>query len=96
MNATVEHIRNQIDRLAPDEARELLLDLQRRLPPQLDTTEASSDTEDASAEAAWDAEIEVRLRDVAEGKVQLLTAEESERQTAMLFERLGIARSVRK
>lgn len=96
MNATVEHIRNQIDRLAPDEARELLLDLQRRLPPQLDTTEAPSETDDARAEAAWDAEIEVRLEDVEQGKVQLLTAEESERQTAMLFERLGIARSVRK
>jgi hypothetical protein len=96
MNATVEHIRNQIDRLAPDKARELLLDLQLRLHPQLDTTEASSNTDDANAEAAWDAEIEVRLKDVEHGNVQLFTAEESERQTAMLFERLGIARSVRK
>jgi hypothetical protein len=85
MNATVEHIRNQIDRLAPDEARELLLDLQRRLPSQLDSI-------DTSAESGWDAEIKARLKEVEQGKVQLLTPEESERQTDRLFKRLGIAR----
>jgi hypothetical protein len=92
MNATVEHIRNQIDRLAPDEARELLLDLQRRLPSQLDSTDASSEIDDASAEAEWDVEIEARLKEVEQGKVQLLTPEESERQTDRVFKRLGIAR----
>jgi hypothetical protein len=92
MNATVEHIRNQIDRLAPDEARELLLDLQRRLPSQLDSTDASSEIDDASAESEWDVEIEARLKEVEQGKVQLLTPEESERQTDRVFKRLGIAR----
>lgn len=92
MNATVEHIRNQIDRLAPDEARELLLDLQRRFPSRLDSTDASSAIDDASAEAEWDVEIEARLKEVEQGKVQLLTPEESERQTDRLFKLLGIAR----
>lgn len=92
MTATVEHIRRQIDNLAPDEARELLLDLQRSFSVPLIPVENTED--DAEVEAAWDAEIDARLQDVEKGRVQLLSAEESEEQTEKLFARLGIERPV--
>jgi hypothetical protein len=92
MTATVEHIRKQIDNLAPDEARELLLDLQRSYAVPLIPSENADD--DAEVEAAWEAEIDGRMQDVEEGRVQLLSAEESEKRTEALFTRLGIERPV--
>lgn len=88
MTATVAHIRKQIDNLAPDEARELLLDLQRSYSVPLISAE------DTEVEAAWDAEIDARLQDVEQGRVQLLSAEESDERTEKLFARLGMKRPV--
>jgi predicted transcriptional regulator len=88
MTATVEHIRKRIDNLAPDESRELLLDLQRSFALPL---VPAKDTEDeAEVETAWDAEIDARLQDVEQGRVRLLSAEESDERTEKLFTRLGI------
>ena len=91
MTATVERIKQQIRSLASDEAEELLRDLQHEYPNQ-----ASSDDEadSASIEAEWDAEIDVRVKEIEEGTVQLLTAEESERRSDAVFARLGIPRPV--
>ncbi len=90
MTAAVEHIRKQIDNLAPDEARELLLDLQRSFSVPLVPAEDAED--DAEVEAAWDAEIDARIKDIEDGKVKLVSDEEFERNTAALFEELGIPR----
>lgn len=90
MTATVEHIRKQIDNLAPDEARELLLDLQRSFSVPLVPSEYSDD--DAEVEASWDAEIDARIKGIEDGKVKLVSGEEFERNTAALFEELGIPR----
>jgi hypothetical protein len=92
MTASVEHIRKQIDNLAPDEARELLLDLQRSFALPLVPAEDTDD--DAEVETAWDAEIDARLQDVEQGRVRLLSAEESDERTDKLFTRLGIKRPV--
>ena len=88
MTATVAHIRKQIDNLAPDEARELLLDLQRSFSVPLMAAE------DKEVEAAWEAEMDTRLQDVEQGRVRLVNAEEADQRTEKLFARLGLERPV--
>lgn len=90
MTAVVEHIRNEIHSLAPDEARELFQELRR----DFALTENDQAEEHASVEAAWDAEIDARVQEIENGTVQLLTAEESERRSDAVFARLGIQRPV--
>lgn len=88
MTATVEHIKKEIRSLAPEEVDELLRDLQSEynFPPQ--------DVEEASIQAEWDAEIDQRMKEVIEGKVQLISAEQSDLRTSALFAKLGIQRPV--
>jgi len=90
MTATVEHIKKEIDSLAPDEARELFQELRR----DLRLVEDDQPDEEASIESEWDAEIDARVQDIENGIVQLLTAEESERRTDAVFAKLGIQRPV--
>lgn len=90
MTATVEHIKKEIDSLAPDEARELFQELRR----DLRLVEDDQPDEEASVESKWDAEIDARVQDIENGAVQLLTAEESERRTDAVFAKLGIQRAV--
>jgi len=90
MTATVEHIKKEIDSLAPDEARELFQELRR----DFRLVEDDQPDEEASIESEWDAEIDARVQDIENGTVQLLTAEESERRTDAVFAKLGIQRPV--
>ncbi len=90
MTAAVEHIKKEIDSLAPDEARELFQELRR----DLRLVENDQPDEEASVESEWDAEIDARVQDIENGTVQLLTAEESERRTDAVFAKLGIQRPV--
>ncbi len=90
MTATVEHIKKEIDNLAPDEARELFQELRR----DLRLVEDDQPDEEASVESEWDAEIDARVQDIENGTVQLLSAEESERRTDAVFAKLGIQRPV--
>jgi uncharacterized protein YciU (UPF0263 family) len=90
MTATVEHIKKEIDSLAPDEARELFQELRR----DLRLVENDQPDEEASVESEWDAEIDARVQDIENGTVQLLTAEESERRIDAVFAKLGIQRPV--
>lgn len=90
MTATVEHIKKEIDSLAPDEAKELFQELRR----DLRLVEDDQPDEEASIESEWDAEIDARMQDVENGTVQLLTAEESERRSDAVFAKLGIERPV--
>ena len=94
LTATVEHIRRQIDNLTPDEAHELLLDLQRSFSVPLIPSDNPDDDDDAEVEAAWNGQIDGRLQEVEEGRVQLLSAEDSERRTEAIFTCLGIERPV--
>lgn len=90
MTAAVEHIKKEIDSLAPDEARELFQELRR----DLRLVEDDQPDEEASVESEWDTEIDARVQDIENGTVQLLTAEESERRTDAVFAKLGIQRPV--
>ena len=86
MTAAVEHIKKEIRSLGPDEIEALLRDLQNEyvLPP--------ADDEAASIEAEWDAEIDLRMQDVIEGRVELISAEESDRRMDALFAKQGLER----
>lgn len=90
MTATVEHIKQEIHSLAPDEARELFQELRR----DFSLTEDDPADEEASIEAEWDTEIDARVQEIEHGTVQLLTAEESERRSDAVFAKLGIQRPV--
>lgn len=87
MSAALDRIKRDIQNLAPEELEELLRDLQSmyRMP--------SLDLEDAAAiEAEWEAEIDRRVKEVEDGTVQLISAEEFERHTDALFAKLGLQR----
>ena len=88
MTASVEHIKGEIKSLAPDEAKELFRELQRDFP--MVTLEDAVD--EAAVEAAWDAEIDARVKDVEEGKAELISLDESERRIDALFAKHGLQR----
>lgn len=86
MAVTIEQIKQEIRSLAPEEVDHLLRDLQSEYAmPWLG--------EDADAvEAAWDAEIVERVKDVEEGRVTLVSGAELQRGTDALFAELGLKR----
>lgn len=84
MTATVERIRKEASSLPFDE-REALV---RVLELDLDSV---SDA-DASVEAEWDSEIADRVKDIEEGKVELISGAELRRSTDALLAELGLKR----
>lgn len=90
MSASVEHIRREIDQLAPDEARELFANLQRDYSIHVVSHPEKDLASDEAAAAEWDAEIDARVKEIEEGKTQLISGEEFQRNTAALFAELGI------
>jgi len=86
MSATLERIRNDIKTLSHAEIELLYLDLQTTydLP--------ASDDENAGVEAEWDNDIAERVKDVEEGRVELVSGEESERRIDALFAKHGLQR----
>lgn len=91
MTSTVERIRQEASQLPYDE-REALV---RVLELDLDST-VSAEAGAAGVQAAWDKEIAARVKEVEEGKVELISGEESHRRTDALFAELGIKRSPRR
>jgi hypothetical protein len=86
MSITIEHIKQEIRNLAPNEVDHLLRDLQSEY------TLPSTEDNEAAIEAAWDAEIAERDKDVEEGRVALISGAELQRGTDALFAELGIKR----
>ena len=86
MPITIEHIKQEIRSLAPNEVDHLLRDLQSEYAMPLAGEDASV------VEAAWDAEIAERVKDVEEGRVALVSGAELQRGTDALFAELGIKR----
>ncbi|MCF7788218.1 MAG: addiction module protein [Prosthecobacter sp.] len=85
MPVTVEQIKQEIRSLAPADVDRLLRDLQQEyIMPSVD---------EASVEAEWDAEIDRRVQEIEEGKVELISGAEFRRGTDALFAELGIKRS---
>ncbi|MBB5032930.1 addiction module protein [Prosthecobacter vanneervenii] len=87
MTATVERIKQEIRSLAPEEVDELLRDLQNEY-----SMPSPAGDDEASIEAEWDAEIDRRVREIEEGKVELISGEELRRSTDALMEELGLKR----
>ncbi len=89
VNATLERIRAEARSLSPDE-RELLLvaidhDLHGDVPHD----------DDAGVENAWECEIASRIRDIKEGKVELVGSESVDAAMDAVFARHGIERTQR-
>ena len=81
MNATFEEIAESIRALRPGDRYQLWV----RLNEEFDR--AAEDEKEI--EAAWDKELEQRVKDVQEGRVALLSGEESDRRLGELRGRLG-------
>ena len=75
MPETLEHIKQEIKALRPVERFNLWRDLGQEFDPPM----AEGDDEE-SVEAAWDAEIDSRVKEIEEGKIELVSAEDAERR----------------
>lgn len=86
MSTTIERIRNEARSLPPEERVLFNYHFHRNNPQTAD---------DSGTEAAWDQEIATRVKEIDEGGVVLISAEEFERNTAELFAELCIERASR-
>lgn len=90
MTATVERIKQEIRSLAPEEVDELLRDLQNEY-----SMPSPAGDDEASIEAEWDAEIDRRVREIEEGKVELISGEDFQRHVDQRFAERGLTRTRR-
>ena len=90
MTADVERIKKEIRSLEPSDIEDLLRDLQNEyVMPSPDGADA------ASVEAEWDAEIDRRVQEIEEGKVELISGEDFNRHVDQLFAQRGLTRTRR-
>jgi len=82
MSFAVDQIMKFIRSLPSEEVDELLRLLQDEYVMPRD--------DHASTSAAWNAEIAERVKDVEDGRVQLISGEESDRRVEALFTKFGI------
>jgi ribosomal protein L12E/L44/L45/RPP1/RPP2 len=87
MTAAVERIKKEIRSLEPSDIEDLLRDLQNEY-----VMPSPDGADEASVEAEWDAEIDRRVREIEEGKVELISGEELRRSTNALLAELGLRR----
>ena len=73
MNQTLDHIKQEIKTLRPAER----FDLWRNLAQEFEQPVAENDDDEESVEAAWDTEIDARVKEIEEGKVELVSADEA-------------------
>lgn len=86
MTAAVERIKKEIRGLEPSDVETLLRDLQNEY------VMPSSDEDETSVEAEWDEEIDRRVKEIEEGKVELISGTELRRSTDALMAQLGLKR----
>jgi len=72
MSQTLDHIKQEIKTLRPAER----FDLWRNMAKEFEQPVAENDDEE-SVEAAWDTEIDARVKEIEEGKVELVSADEA-------------------
>ncbi|MGV3660343.1 MAG: addiction module protein [Prosthecobacter sp.] len=75
MTQMLEHIMREIKTLPPVERFNLWRDLGQEFDPPM----VEGDDEE-SVEAAWNAEIDDRVKEIEDGKVELVSAEEAEQR----------------
>jgi len=71
MSQTLEHIKQEIKTLRPAERFDLWCDLAQEFDPP-----AVESEDEASVEADWDTEIAGRVKDIKEGRVELVSTDE--------------------
>lgn len=86
MTAAVERIKKEIRGLDPSDVETLLRDLQNEY------VMPSPDWDETSVEAEWDVEIDRRVKEIEEGKVELISGTELRRSTDALMAQLGLKR----
>lgn len=86
MTAAVERIKQEIRELDPSDVETLLRDLQNEY------VMPSPDRDETSVEAEWDAEIDRRVKEIEEDKVELISEAELRRSTDALMAQLGLKR----
>ncbi len=72
MSQTLDHIKQEIKTLRPAER----FDLWRNLAQEFEPPAVGSD-DAASVEAEWDTEIDARVKEIEEGRVELVSADEA-------------------
>ena len=72
MSQTLEHIKQEIKTLRPAERFDLWCDLAQEFEPPV----AEID-EETSVEADWDKEIDARVKEIEEGRAELVSADEA-------------------
>lgn len=88
MTATLERIKKDIQTLAPEELDDLLRDIRSKYEmPSFDVDAA------AQIEAEWDKEIAERVKDVEEGRVELISGEDFSRHVDHLYAKHGLTRT---
>ncbi len=91
MSTILEKVLHEVETLPNSQQ----FDLYTRLRDRFDPASDREDNDPAEVEAAWDVELESRVRDIKTGKVDLLSGVEFERRTAAVFSELGIQRQPR-
>ena len=92
MSATYETVLHDVETLDREEQYHLFAWLRKRFASAADLTE-DDEAEAAEVEAAWDAELAKRIDDVKFGRVELISAEQVERDMDALFARRGLQRN---
>lgn len=88
MTATLERIKKDIQTLEPEELEDLLRDIRSKYEMlSFDVDEA------AQIEAEWDKEIAERVKDVEEGRVELVSGEDFSRHVDQLYAKHGLTRT---
>ena len=88
MTATLERIKKDIQTLEPEELDDLLRDIRSKYAmPSFDVDEA------AQIEAEWDKEIAERVKEVEEGRVELVSGEDFSRHVDHLYTKHGLTRT---
>lgn len=85
MSITLERLMHEVAELPKSEQYQFYADLRSRLEPESDGAEDELD-------ADWDAELESRVNDITEGKVELISAAESNRRLDAIFAKHGVQR----
>ena len=88
MTATLERIKKDIQTLEPEELNDLLRDIRSKYEmPSFDVDEA------AQIEAEWDKETAERVKEVEEGRVELVSGEDFSRHVDRLYAKHGLTRT---
>lgn len=79
MNATFEEVSSTVSAMRPGDRYQLWVQLSEEFDPARE--------DEAEIEAAWDKELEQRVKDVQEGRVELIPGDEWDRRVEVLREK---------